>query len=242
MKMNNIFRVLFLFFLILFVVFLGLIFNIKSTTKHTLVFKVLHNEFELGYSFNIQDYISTNADIVKISEIDYQYLGKQKITVSLLYNYETFEKSVEIEIKDTIPPKIKLKKTSIDKNELIQLENYYEIIEKDKYYSFTKIIEKDRIVLQVKDRSNHFTDVSIKIDKPNYILKRKKAVDVPSVPKTIERSQKNQSTSSKQFLFKDGLNFNTAYEKCINFLKTVQVGMCVPLKNKNHYIGYQYHR
>lgn len=88
---------------------------------------------------------------------------------------------------------------------------------------------KKTVVPTQKNTQSAISTIPVKPERNNVQANQKKEVylNKPKLPK-------------KQFLFKDGYTFNNVFEACSNYLNQSGSGSCIPLKNGNVYIGYEY--
>lgn len=221
-------------YIILFIVFSTL--GIYYATKTLLIksdqfyFKLSKNEFFLHEKVDLSQYLNTNGKIVNISEVKSK-VGKQVIDFIVEYDNNFITQNEEIEIKDITAPKLIINKSVVYEDDINSINSWVKI-EDDDSATFEYKIVSNKIILTARDKSNNVTRKQLNINK-KMIPKNK------NFNKQFPKIATKPIPNKKVYLyFKDGFDFNTAYDKCKKLVMENQGGECIPIAKDGIYIGY----
>lgn len=213
---------------------LGCMFLLKDTkeiTKDEEVFQLNKSVFSYANQEDIQQYLTTNLHVVEYPKIDFTKLGKQEITFLIEKEHMLQVYRAMITIVDDVKPEVITNNIMVEENKQFILKEMVTIKDKS---SFTVnpdvlMLNDSKIVeIEVKDEYNNTTNTNIFVE----VIKTKKQIKQPLKSTVFPKS--------KQFLFADGYDFNTAKLACEEALSHVLAGACLPLQVDDIYVGYKF--
>ena len=196
------YSILFIIFFVLGGYFTKIIFLEKSDSFY---FTVLKNEFLINEKVDLSNHINTNGKIVNISEIKPK-VGNQLISVIVEYENNFITRNEEIKIKDNIDPKLIINKIDVYEDDINSITTWIKV-EDDDTASFDYKVAGNKIIVTARDKSNNITRKEINI-------KKKALTKNKTLVKRLPKFDKIKPYKKIYLYFKDGFNFNTAYEKC----------------------------
>ncbi len=194
--------------------------------------------------FDVQD---IEKPSIKIKESELEIKKDSFINISELYQVQdNYDEHPEVKIEGfynvNVPGRYLVKIIVVDssknQNQQDLILNVVEFTKEE--LAFKKMEEEKRAVEEKKKSEEQKQEQAI--------------VSTPSINQEnsrVEYSQNSRNVVSsntipvkkgqhKKFLFEDGYNMKNVYQACYDYLQSFGSGECVPLKNNNTYIGYEY--
>lgn len=193
--------------------------------------------------FNVQDIDKPN---IKIKESELEIKKDSFININELYEVQdNYDEHPEVKIEGfynvNVPCKYLIKIIAFDSS---KNQNQQDLI--------INVVEFTKEEIAIKEAEEKRAEEQKKKDEET---KKQETIisNSSSENKTNDsaRYENNYNTTSpavsfvkkgvyKQFLFTEGYNMETVYQACYNYLNSFGSGECIPLKNNNIYIGYEY--
>lgn len=191
--------------------------------------------------FNVQDIEKPN---IKIKESELEIKKDSFININELYEVQdNYDEHPEVKVEGfynvNVPGKYLIKIIAFDssKNQN-QQDLIINVVEFTKEELALKKVEEEKRLAEEKRKDEEAKKAKAveNIITPSYSSEHKTE---PAITTSHPRESVKKGVY-KKFLFTEGYNMETVYQACYNYLNSFGSGECVPLKNNNTYIGYEY--